>query len=63
MTGHWAWIGPPPRFVGDPQEGPSIWLPDVEVEPEPNDKLEPMRGYAHVVAVMRDGKCIGWTKK
>lgn len=62
--GHWAWIGPPPRYKGDPQEGPSIWVPDIEITTlGPEDKLEPMRGYASVVAVMRDHKCIGWTKQ
>lgn len=60
--GHIAYLGPPPRYAGDPEEGPSFWLPDVRIdEDDPSYVLHPMRGTSTSLAVFDgDDKCIGW---
>lgn len=39
-----------------------IFVPDTELSAVPTEaRLEPLRGYAHTVAVMIGDTCIGWT--
>ncbi len=41
-------------------DGRAIHLPEVEVPPQPGDKLHAMRGYGYTLAVFRDGAPIGY---
>ncbi len=39
----------------------TVFIPEVRLTSlEPADTAVPLRGYAHVLAVLRDGACIGW---
>ena len=38
-----------------------IYVPDIRVSPTIGDQLVLLRGYQYSVAVVRDGKCIGWS--